>query len=83
MGVSTVTVKQYQCDLCRKEIAEADWFKNGEIQLWSDRDVTARAIVCLGIKISYSTPPNVCCKTCAAKVLRQMIDQLEREVSRK
>lgn len=81
MGVASVTVKKYECDLCHKEIGVDDWFRAGEVMLWQDRDVCARAIVSLLVEIDYSTPPNVCCKACAVKVLRQLTDKLEREVN--
>lgn len=78
-----MTVTTIQCDVCHKQIGEDEVFKYAQVILWQDRDVQARAGVTIALEIGYSTPPNVCCKPCAASILRRAADNVEREVNPK
>lgn len=77
MGITTVTTTQYECDVCRNGISEADAFHSDQIVIWSDRDVTTSVEIGLSLTIPYSQQPNICCRPCAATLLRRCADGLE------
>lgn len=76
MGVTTRTVQQYICDVCRKDIPESKVYSGDRVTLWSDRDVVATAAIELSLAIPYTHGPSICCKACAATLIRQFADRL-------
>lgn len=76
MGITTRTVQQYSCDVCRKDIPESEVYSGDRVTLWSDRDVVATAAVELSLVIPYAPGPSICCKACAATLIRQFAARL-------
>jgi hypothetical protein len=76
MGITTRTVQQYSCDVCRKDIPESEVFSGDRMALWGDRDVVATAAIELSVVIPYASRPRICCKACAGRLIRQFADRL-------
>ena len=76
MGITTRTVQQYSCDVCRKDIPESEVFSGDRMALWGDRDVVATAAIELSVVIPYASGPRICCKACAGRLIRQFADRL-------